>query len=681
MGDVYEGRDKRLGRRVAIKIVSADFSDRFIREARAVASLNHPNICTLYDIGPNYLVMEFVEGKPLNGPLPLERIREYALQIADALDAAHRTGIVHRDLKPENILVTRSGIKLLDFGLAKLVVPIEEDAETMGPEGATKAGLLLGTLPYMSPEQAEGRSVDTRSDIFSFGTVLYELLCGQRPFTGRTQAATLAALLRDEPRDLQDTYADIPETVAHAVARCLRKRPVDRFQTAAELKSALAQARWHKTAGAVSVAVLPFVNMNHDDDGEFFADGVAEDIISALAKLPGLRVVARSAAFQFKGRPVTHDEVRDKLKVDVIVEGSVRRAGQRIRVTAELINAADGYQMWSERYDRVLEDVFAIQDEISRAIAAKLEIKLNAGQKVVANRTQNIEAYNLYLRGRQQWYKRTPAAYRQAEEYFRAAVDEDSGFVPALVGLADCLTIGVFYGARDPGVAIPEARNLVDRALTMDSRSAEAHTSLGFLEVVLLNFSKAEQHFLTAHQLKPDQALTLHWHACMVSAEGRLDEAVGMESRAGRLEPLVAVYPAGESLFRVFNGEIEPAIACLRKVLEIEPGLPLAQIILGQALAESGLWEEAIELLRAAALLWRPAVSGVEVIWAVISEGWATWPGRARCSTSYLRCAITALWHLRQWLPYTWDWESMTRPSNGWKKVHSNPVDCTSGYL
>jgi serine/threonine-protein kinase len=606
MGDVYEARDKRLGRRVAIKIVSGDFSDRFIREARAVASLNHPHICTLYDIGPNYLVMEFVEGKPLIGPLPLEAVREYALQIADALDAAHRKGVVHRDLKPDNILVTESGIKLLDFGLAKLVLPVEEDAETLGPQGATKAGILLGTLPYMSPEQAEGRSVDTRSDIFSFGTVLYELLCGKRPFTGHTQAATLVALLRDEPRPLQDTHADIPETVALAVARCLRKHPVDRFQTAAELKSALAQARWDKTAGSVSVAVLPFVNMNRDEDGEFFADGVAEDIISALAKLPGLRVVARSAAFQFKGRPVTHDEVRNKLKVGVIVEGSVRRAGQRIRVTAELINAADGYQIWSERYDRVLEDVFAIQDEISRAIAGKLEIKLNAGQRVVANRTQNIEAYNLYLRGRQQWYKRTPAGHRQAEEYFRGAVAEDSGFVPALVGLADCLSIGVFYGARDPVAAIPEARKLLDRAMTMDSRSAEAHTSLGFLELVLLNLGKAEQHFLVAHQLKPDQALTIWWHACLVSAEGRLEESEGMANRAVRLEPVVPMYPVAESILRLFNNETEATIACLRQILEMEPGFPLAQMVLGQALAESDRWEEAIALLRAATTVMAP---------------------------------------------------------------------------
>jgi TolB-like protein/Tfp pilus assembly protein PilF len=606
MGKVYEGRDTRLGRRVAIKIVSGDFSDRFIREARAVASLNHPHICTLYDVGPNYLVMEYVEGKPLSGPLPLEAIREYALQIADALDAAHRKGVVHRDLKPDNILLTQSGIKLLDFGLAKLLVPADENAETLVNEGATKAGMLLGTLPYMSPEQAEGRLVDTRSDIFSFGTVLYELMSGQRPFSGKTQAATLAALLRDEPRPLRDTHADIPEPVAQAIARCLSKRPIDRFQTAAELKSALGQARWDMKSNSVSVAVLPFVNMNRDEDGEFFADGVAEDIISALAKLPGLRVVARSASFQFKGKTVTHEDVRDKLKVGVIVEGSVRRSGQRIRVTAELINAADGYQMWSERYDRVMEDVFAIQDEISRAIASKLEVKLRAGQKVVTNRTHNIEAYNLYLRGRQQWYKRSPAGHRRAEDYFRAAVAEDSGFVPALVGLADCLTIGTFYETNDPAVAIPEARKLLDRSFAMDPQSAEAHTSLAFLELVLLNIHEAERHFLMAHQLKPDQGLTIWWHACLLSAEGRLEEAVSMANRATQLEPTVPMYPVAESILRFYNSEIEAATACIRKVLEMEPSFPLAQSMLGQCLAESGQWGEGIELMRTATNLMAP---------------------------------------------------------------------------
>ncbi len=366
------------------------------------------------------------------------------------------------------------------------------------------------------------------------------------------------------------------------------------------MKSALAQARWDTAADSVSVAVLPFVNMNRDEDGEFFSDGVTEDIISALAKLPGLRVVARSVAFQFKGRPVTHEEVRDKLKVGVIVEGSVRRAGQRIRVTAELINAADGYQMWSERYDRVMEVIFAIQDEISRAIAGKLEVKLSPGQTVVSNRTHNIEAYNLYLRGRQQWYKRTPAGYRQAEEYFRRAVAEDPGLFPALVGLADGITIGVFYGTLDPAVALPKARKLLDRAMAMEPRSAEVHTSLGFLETVALNLKESEQHFLKAHQLKPDHALTIWWHACLLTGEGRLQEAIEMTRRASQLEPTVPLYPIAESFLRLYKGEVEVAIASLRKILEMEPGFPLAQTVLGQSLAELGRWEEAIDLLRAA---------------------------------------------------------------------------------
>jgi TolB-like protein len=605
MGAVFEGRDTRLGRRVAIKVVSGEFSERFIREARAVGALNHPHICTLYDIGPNYLVMEFVEGDPLRGPLPLDRVREYALQMTDALDAAHSKGIVHRDLKPENILVTRSGIKLLDFGLAKVVFTGPDD-ETHVPDGQTQAGVVLGTFPYMSPEQAEGRQVDARSDIFSFGTVLYELLAGERPFAGATHAATLAAVLRDEPRPLKEAYPDTPDAVAVAITRCLRKRASERFQTVAELKSVLAQARWDAASDLVSLAVLPFINMNRDEDGEFFADGVTEDIIGALAKLPGVRVVARSAVFQFKGKAVTHGEVRDRLKVGVIVEGTVRRAGQRIRVTAELINAADGYQLWSEHYDRVMEDVFAIQDDISRAIAGKLEVKLKRGQTLVAARTQNIEAYNLYLRGRQQWYKRTPAGHQQAEEYFRGSVGEDPLFVPALVGLADCLSIGVFYGARDPEKAIPEVRKLLDRAQAIDPQSAEAHTSLGFLELVLLRTRESEQHFLRAHQLKADQALTIWWHACLVSAEGRLAEAIEMAARAGNLEPTVPMFPVAEGFLRLFHGETEGVITRVRKALDMEPGFPLAQTLLGQALAECGQWEEAFEMLRAATAVMVP---------------------------------------------------------------------------
>jgi TolB-like protein/Tfp pilus assembly protein PilF/predicted Ser/Thr protein kinase len=582
MGEVYRATDTRLGRIVAIKVLNGAHSERFEQEARAIAALNHPHICTLHDVGPDYLVMEYVEGAPLCGPLPAEEALRLAIQMAAALEAAHAKGITHRDLKPANILVTKEGVKLLDFGLAK--VSEAKDASITD----TMAGTILGTAAYMSPEQAEGKPADARSDVFSFGAVLYELLSGRRAFEGESAISTMGAVLHKEPRRLE-----APPALERVVMRCLEKQAARRFQTMTELREALEKAAQTGTSPPQpSIAVLPFVNMNRDADGEFFADGVAEDIISALAKLPGLRVVARSAAFQFKGRPVTYEEVRDKLKVGVIVEGSVRRAGQRIRVTAELINAADGYQMWSERYDRVMEDVFAIQDEISRAIASKLEVKLSAGQKVVASRTQNIEAYNFYLRGRQQWYKRTPAAYRYAEEYFRSAVSEDSAFAPALIGLAASV--------------VSETRTLLERALAMDPGSAEAHTSLGFLELLLLNLRQAEEHFLTAHQLKPDQALTVWFNAALLSMEGRLEEAVEMTIRAAGLEPTVAVYVTAENIFRLAMGQTEIAIANLRKVLEIEPGFPLAQTILGECLGESGRWEEAIELLRAATPVMAP---------------------------------------------------------------------------
>ncbi len=400
MGEVYRARDPRLNRDVAIKQLKRSHSARFQQEARAIAALNHPHICQIYDVGTDYLVMEYVEGKPLSGPLRVEEAVRLALQIASALEEAHNRGILHRDLKPGNILVTGKGsAKLLDFGLAKLMTDSDPDA-TQTIEGA-----ILGTAAYMAPEQAEGKPLDERSDVFSFGAVLYEMLSGNRAFGGNSTARVLSAVLRDDPSPLQ-----APAELQRIVGGCPAKQPRDRFPSMRDVRVALEQVSAKPADQKPSIAVLPFINMNHDEDGEFFADGVAEDIISALAKLPGLRVVARSAAFQFKGRPVTYEEVRDKLKVSVIVEGSVRRAGQRIRVTAELINAADGYQMWSERYDRVMEDVFAIQDEISRAIAGKLEVKLSAGQKVVANWTRNIEAYNFYLRGRQQWYKpRLPA--------------------------------------------------------------------------------------------------------------------------------------------------------------------------------------------------------------------------------------------------------------------------------
>ena len=357
MGEVWKARDTRLGRIVAIKRLT-EHLERFEEEARAISALNHPNICQLYDLGPDYLVLEYIDGQPLRGPLPIDDVLRSALPIVSALEEAHRRGILHRDLKPANILVTRSGTpKLLDFGLAK-VLDKEIDATQ------TVEGTVLGTAAYMSPEQAEGRPVDVRSDIFSFGAVLYELLSGGRAFGGNTLAQIVTAVLHGDPRPLRTT-SDL-ETI---VMRCLRKHPSERFQSMSEVRAALERIVTKPESSEPSLAVLPFANLSADKENEYFSDGLAEEIINALTRIPGLKVTARTSAFAFRGKDQDIRRIAEALDVRTVLEGSVRRAGNRIRVSAQLINAADGYHLWSERYDRELADVFAVQDEIAAAIA------------------------------------------------------------------------------------------------------------------------------------------------------------------------------------------------------------------------------------------------------------------------------------------------------------------------
>jgi serine/threonine-protein kinase len=534
MGEVYRARDTRLDRIVALKVSHEQFSARVEREARAIAALNHPHICHLYDIGPNYLVMEYLEGTHLHGRLPLDEALKYTIQICDALEVAHSKGIIHRDLKPANILLTSAGVKLLDFGLAQLAAaPAVPDDVTMNA-GLTQAGTILGTAAYMSPEQAAARPVDARSDIFSLGVVLYEMLSGRRAFNGDSSVAVMAAVLEREPEQL-----DAPEAVRKVVARCIRKSPAERFQSAAELRGALSVLAVPKAADErPSIAVLPFANMSRDADDEYFSDGLAEEIINALVKVPGLKVIARTSAFAFKGQNIDIRKIADVLGVTTVLEGSVRRAGTRLRVTAQLIAAADGSHLWSERYDRQMEDLFEMQDEIATAIASELKLKFAPTPADRSRRQPNLQAYEAYLRYRHYQWMFTPEALGRSRECLEQAIALDPEFALPYVGLADHYFASTTFGHADE--LVPQARRLAERALELDPDLPEAHGMLGALAAMHNpDWKEAERRFRIAMAREPVPWHVRSWYSnFFLRPIGRNEEARREGERALEDNPL-----------------------------------------------------------------------------------------------------------------------------------------------
>ena len=493
MGEVYKARDPRLGRDVAIKVLPAEFSAdadrlrRFEQEARAIAALNHPHICQIHDVGPGYLVLEYIDGAPLRGPLaPTEAVR-LILQVADALDVAHQKGILHRDLKPANILVTTAGrVKVLDFGLAKVMTPEPDVTHTI-------EGIVAGTAAYMSPEQAEGKSLDARSDVFSLGAVLYEVLSGTRAFGGDTAAQVVSAVLRDDPPSL-----GAPHALERIVRRCLAKQVGQRFPSMHEVKVALEEMSIGSDTQKPSLAVLPFENMSGDKENEYFSDGLAEEILNLLAQIPGLRVIARTSAFAFKGK---HEDVRQiarALGVTNVLEGSVRKAGNRIRVTAQLITAADGSHLWSERYDRDLADVFAVQDEIATAITGALQVTLSASMPV-RRRAPNLQAYEHYLKALYDAQRRTPDAMARAQKHFERAIDLDPQFALAHAEFGHLFLQCGVYGLMPPLDALPLMRMEAQRAVAIDPSLPEGHAMLGTAAAMFdFDWSDAERHFRRA---------------------------------------------------------------------------------------------------------------------------------------------------------------------------------------
>ncbi len=488
MGEVYRARDGRLGRDVAVKVlpeaVAGDPESlaRFERETRAVASLSHPNILAIHDVGReggvSFAVLELLEGETLrrrlaaSGPLTWRAALEIAAPVAEGLAAAHDRGIVHRDLKPENIFLTADGrVKILDFGLARRAVGAPAPDETGSPtaDGLTAPGVVLGTLGYLSPEQARGQDVDGRSDVFAFGSVLYEMLTGRRAFGAASASESLVAILRDEPRDPAELGIAVPTGLAGVLRRCLRKNPPERFQSASDLAFSLraavpepGSASGEAAKVPVSVAVLPFRNVSPDPENEYFSDGITEELINALAQVPGLRVAARTSSFLFKERREDIRAIAERLGVSTVLEGSVRKAGDRVRISAQLINAADGYHLWSESHDQNMSDVFAVQEEIARAIVRQLRVKLGlGGETIVKRHTSDPEAYNLYLKGRYFWNRREAESSRKALGYFQEAIARDPKYALAYAGLADS-----YLGRAKDEMA--RAKEAASRAVSLD---------------------------------------------------------------------------------------------------------------------------------------------------------------------------------------------------------------------
>jgi serine/threonine protein kinase/Tfp pilus assembly protein PilF len=604
MGAVYRARDPRLNRDVAIKVSAAQFSERFEREAKAIAALNHAHICQVYDVGASpsglgYLVMELIEGAPIiskekPGPLPPEPALRYALQICDALEAAHKKNITHRDLKPSNILISEAGVKLLDFGLAKVGTASlraaphsDSEAETQSM-GLTQAGTVVGTAAYMSPEQAKAEEVDARSDIFSFGLVLYEMLSGRRAFSRSSAIETMAAIVRDEPAPL-----NAAPNFAVTVTRCLRKLPADRFQAMSEVRAALEGIRQGTALphSQPSIAVLPFANMSRDADDEYFSDGLAEEIINALTQVKGLKVIARTSAFAFKGKNEDVRKIAETLGVSNVLEGSVRRSGNRLRITAQLIHAADGTHLWSQRYDRDMTDVFAIQDEIGQAISEALQVRL-----APRARTVNVEAYQLYLKGQYHREHPSPASLAKAKELFEQAFAIDPNYAPAYSGLA-----GYYYTltglAMEPtGDVAPLAKAAAEKALAIDPTNSEAHSVLGIVAAICdYDWKVAEEHYRKAMAAESVPPVVRHRYALnYLLPLGRVAESIGQCRLALETDPLSMLVHWGLAWSMYHAKQYREAIDSARRALEIDANYHLIWFALGLAQLSAGFAEEAV---------------------------------------------------------------------------------------
>lgn len=628
MGIVYKARDVKLDRVVALKLVSPDLRasteqvGRLFQEARALSRLNHPNIATIYEVDDTaaepFMAMEYLPGgtltariqKAKNGgsPITAKEVLRWSQQIGSGLAHAHRHGIIHRDVKPENALLTEDGrIKLTDFGVA-LVAGHSDDSSDATTEG---------TIAYMSPEQAQGLDVDPRSDIFSLGVVLFQLVTGDVPYGGQPAAAMVYDIINSPVPSMKPIVADLPAGFERVIRRALEKEPDDRYGSVEEMLADLQLVRdeLRATASGIhtvqppdpTIAVLPFVDMSPDGDQEYFCDGVSEEIINALTGVKGLKVVSRTSSFGFKGEAYDIRVIGEKLDVQTVLEGSVRKVGDRLRITVQHISVADGYHLWSQRFDREMKDVFAVQDEIAEAVVQALREKLETQSAATpAKRTHNVEAYNTYLLGRYHLNQRTREGIRKAIECFEQTACDECDFPLAYAGLAEAYVLlgSGGYPGFDPAEALPKAAEAAQRAIALDDGCAEAHTALALVYSRKdWNWTAAEKEFRRGIEINDGYATGHHQYAMFLAQVNRLEEALAEVRRAHELDPLSLIISTAVGRILHFNRRFDEALAQFERTIDLAPSFPGTYFDLSITYSALGRHQEALDTMEKLAQL------------------------------------------------------------------------------